>query len=130
MFCHTSVPGGTILVSYSWTRRTADILEVSAIPEGDIKGTRDSKGGLGSSPGVLEWLAARFQGIPSGAAGITNSPRMWLEGPGYLVFYTRWNMEVLEALYVQGRWVQMWSKTITAARGDDSSHTAARGVDS
>ena len=55
---------------------------------------------------------------------------MWLEGPGDLVFYTRRNMEVLEALFAQGRGVRMWSKTITAARGDDSSHTAARGVDS
>ena len=55
---------------------------------------------------------------------------MWLEGPGGLVFYTRHNMEVLEALFAQGRWVWMWSKTITAARGDDSSYTAARGVDS
>ena len=43
VFCYTSVPGGTILVSYSWTRRTADILEFSAIPEEDINGTGDSK---------------------------------------------------------------------------------------
>ena len=28
---------------------------------------------------------------------------MWLEGPGDLVFYTRRNMEVLEALFAQGR---------------------------
>ena len=31
------------MVSYLWTRRTADILEVSAIPEEDIHGTGDSK---------------------------------------------------------------------------------------
>ena len=43
VFRYTSVPGGTILVSYSWTRRTAGILEISAIPEEDIKGTGDSK---------------------------------------------------------------------------------------
>ena len=43
VFRYTSVPGGTILVSYSWTRRTAGILEFSAIPEEDIKGTGDSK---------------------------------------------------------------------------------------
>ena len=53
---------------------------------------------------------------------------MWLEGPGDLVFYTRRNMEVLEALFAQGRWVQMWSKAITAARGDDSSHTRLLGA--
>ena len=38
------------------------------------------------------------------------------------------NMEVLEALFAQERWVQMWSKTITAARGDDSSHTQLLGA--
>ena len=31
------------MVSYSWTRRTADILEVSAIPGEDINSTGDSK---------------------------------------------------------------------------------------
>ena len=55
---------------------------------------------------------------------------MWLEGPRGLVFYTRHGMEVLEALFAQGRLGWIWSKTIMAARGDDSSYTAARGVDS
>ena len=55
------------------------------IPEKDINGRWRFQGGLGSSPGVLEWLVARFQGIPSWACWYYQFPenvarRSWRPG--------------------------------------------------
>ena len=64
--------------------------------------------------------AARSQEIPSGACWYYQFPKMWLVVLEAWYFHQTGMGVVLEAQFYTRRVGRMWSKMITAARGDET----------